>query len=290
MATKKPKIVVGFVDFLEPVAQFFIENLEYDYEVIRDDDSPKYLFFGDANFGNKNLKPKFKNCIRIFYTGENQRMGDYKADFGITFDNYEDERHYRLPLYVIYDWDNRRKGTYNSINLMNIPTDRKFCSFLVKNPGCHVRNNFFFELSRYKPVASGGPLYNNIGGVIPGGDKAVENKFDFINQYKFNICFENSQHPGYTTEKLYDALVARTVPIYWGSATVALDFNPKSFLNWHDFGNFDDLIEEVIRIDNDQEEYNKMINQPMFTENVTKFMNAYKLRKWWNENLFKKTT
>ncbi|MGL2622342.1 glycosyltransferase family 10 domain-containing protein, partial [Helicobacter pylori] len=33
--------------------------------------------------------------------------------------------------------------------------------------------------------------------------------------------------------------------IYWGSPSVAKDFNPKSFVNVHDFNNFDEAIDHV---------------------------------------------
>ncbi|WP_232262536.1 glycosyltransferase family 10 domain-containing protein, partial [Helicobacter pylori] len=64
-------------------------------------------------------------------------------------------------------------------------------------------------------------------------------------QYKFNLCFENSQGYGYVTEKILDAYFSHTIPIYWGSPSVAKDFNPKSFVNVHDFNNFDEAIDYI---------------------------------------------
>ncbi|WP_241893761.1 glycosyltransferase family 10 domain-containing protein, partial [Helicobacter pylori] len=64
-------------------------------------------------------------------------------------------------------------------------------------------------------------------------------------QYKFNLCFENSQGYGYVTEKILDAYFSHTIPIYWGSPSVAKDFNPKSFVNVHDFNNFDEAMDYI---------------------------------------------
>ncbi|MGL2849821.1 glycosyltransferase family 10 domain-containing protein, partial [Helicobacter pylori] len=47
------------------------------------------------------------------------------------------------------------------------------------------------------------------------------------------------------TEKIIDAYFSHTIPIYWGSPSVAKDFNPKSFVNVHDFKNFDEAIDYV---------------------------------------------
>ena len=33
---------------------------------------------------------------------------------------------------------------------------------------------------------------------------------------EFNICPENSEYPGYCTEKIFHALEAGCIPIYWG--------------------------------------------------------------------------
>jgi len=43
-----------------------------------------------------------------------------------------------------------------------------------------------------------------------------EEKLDYLRLFKFTVAFENSRRIGYLTEKLYDALRADTVPIYWG--------------------------------------------------------------------------
>jgi len=32
----------------------------------------------------------------------------------------------------------------------------------------------------------------------------------------FSICIENTSHHGYHTEKIIDAFLSKTVPIYWG--------------------------------------------------------------------------
>ncbi|WP_181882417.1 hypothetical protein [Helicobacter didelphidarum] len=42
--------------------------------------------------------------------------------------------------------------------------------------------------------------------------------------------------------------------------------NPKAFINAHDFPNLDALIEEVKRIDSDQEAYEAMLNEPVFLD------------------------
>jgi hypothetical protein len=130
----------------------------------------------------------------------------------------------------------------------------------VSNPNCKERNYFFHELSNYKIVDSGGRFLNNTG--LP-----VENKMEFIKDYKFVIAFENSSYPGYTTEKLIEPFLVNSIPIYWGNPVVGKDFNTKSFINIEDVSQFDGAIKKIIELDNDDEKYLAMLNQPCFVNN-----------------------
>jgi len=283
------KLRLGFTDTIEPFAEFFIETLGREYEIERDDQNPDYLIFGDRNFGENNVNYNTKNCIKILYTGENQRPWDYQCHYAITFDHFDTSNHYRLPLYVIYDFDNTRRGSPRISNRLtnSSPTKRGFCSFVVKNGGCEMRNQFFHKLCGYKKVDSAGPLFNNTGITLNHvGHDAIWTKMEFISKYKFNMCFENASHPGYATEKLYEALVGGTVPIYWGSPTIALDFNPKAFLNWHDYQDDDLFIEAIQQIDSDDQLYIDMLNQPMLAES-NKVFDMDRFRRWFSKNVYR---
>jgi hypothetical protein len=289
------KLRLGFTDTFSPIENFFTNILSEKYEVIRDDANPDYLIFGDKNFGNNNSRYDSKNCVKIFYTGENERPWDYKCHNSITFDHFEFEgKNYRLPLYVIYDYDNHFRDAPNTSNIDRglidlIGKNKEFCSFVVKNGGCQKRNDWFHKLNEYKPVASGGPLFNNIGYILPRGEESVSAKLKFLNSYKFNLCFENSSYPGYATEKLYEALCAKTVPIYWGSPTIEVDFNTKAFLNWHDYQDDEAFFEAIKEIDESPELYEEMYMAPMFADyqKVNKFFDKDRFIDWFDKNVYK---
>jgi alpha(1,3/1,4) fucosyltransferase len=285
---------LGFTDTIEPFANFFMTVLSREFTVIRDDENPDYLIFGDRNFGNNNVNYNTKNCVKIFYTGENQRPWDYQCHYAITFDHYDSVNHYRLPLYVIYDFDNKIRKVNNSevhtrtsygMN-QEIFNSRKFCSFIVKNSNCEMRNHFFHKLSEYQQVDSAGPLFNNVGQVLEGGDRAVQSKLEFLPNYRFNLCFENASHPGYATEKLYEALVGNTVPIYWGSPTIEMDFNPKAFLSWHNYQDDDLFIEAIKAVNEDYYAYQEMYCQPMFRDS-NRFMDLDRFVRWFRKNVYR---
>jgi len=144
----------------------------------------------------------------------------------------------------------------------------QFCCFIASNTRhprtTRKRNDFFHRLSRYKKVDAGGRAFNNIGYQVPGGPWG---KIGFLKPYKFNIAFENASLPGYTTEKIVEAMAARCLPIYWGNPLIHQEFNPKSFLNAHEFRDDDALIEKIIELDQNDALYRERMAQPYFHEN-----------------------
>src|SRR6185312_6089937 len=94
---------------------------------------------------------------------------------------------------------------------------------------------FFKQLSAYKKVDAPGRSMNSMPGIDIGGGNKWTTKRQFLSPYKFTIAFENDIFPGYQTEKLYDAMMADTIPIYCGDPFVGDVFNTKSFLNAADY-------------------------------------------------------
>jgi len=96
----------------------------------------------------------------------------------------------------------------------------------------------------------------------------VMDKLSFLQQYKFTIAFENSSYPGYTTEKLLQAFIAYKIPIYWGNPLIHKDFNTNSFINCHDYNNFEEVIERVIEVDKDDSLYREYITKSPIIANA----------------------
>ena len=194
-------------------------------------------------FGRQHWRAK---TLKMAYIGENERHNPAACDLALSFD--PDARHnVRLPIWRL---------SFETLQQLLSPYDPRaelerktgFCNFVYSNPAGRDRIAFFHELTRLRPVDSGGKVLNNMG-------RLIEDKLAFLRNYKFTIAFENSSHPGYTTEKLLDALAARTVPIYWGSQTAGEDFNPASFINAHEFRSFADLANYVVEVDSNDDLY-----------------------------------
>ena len=51
---------------------------------------------------------------------------------------------------------------------------------------------------------------------------STDDKLATLAGYRFAICYENARNfPGYITEKLFDCMLAGTVPVYWGAPNVS---------------------------------------------------------------------
>ena len=200
------------------------------------------------------------SCPRIFYTAENIRPDFRFCDFAVSFDYNYNQNHFRLPLYSVYFTNQNLTKARDAKSLLNKKTS--FCSFVVSNATeTEERINFFHELSKYKQVASGGKYANNVGG-------PVANKRDFIGKYLFNIAFENSSHPGYTTEKIAEPWLEGCIPIYWGDPEITRDINPDCFINVHDFTSFDDAIKYIKEVDASLKLQEKYLSAPFFKNNI----------------------
>jgi alpha(1,3/1,4) fucosyltransferase len=199
-----------------------------------------------------------KHCrfigTKVHYTGECNRPRWDAADFCIGFDFMNDPRYLRFPLFVLNAIEDQQTGLIEG----SAPdwADREFCNFIYNQSGTAERGLLYQAISRYRHVASPGEFLNNTD-ASDLLDRSAPNwrlsKIIYQRKFRFTIAAENRSFPGYTTEKLYDALVAGTIPIYWGNPRVAEDIDPRSFVNCADFANFDEVVEQIRRIDQNPE-------------------------------------
>lgn len=63
------------------------------------------------------------------------------------------------------------------------------------------------------------------------GRKYIESKSEGLSKYRYSIAIENSQTPGYWTEKISDCFISLTVPIYVGAPDIGRFFPPQSIIS-----------------------------------------------------------
>jgi len=142
-------------------------------------------------------------------------------------------------------------------------TPRLFCSFVISNGGCAIRNRFAQMLNSYKTIHSCGGALNNTGFLAP---RDVPQYLLFLSQFKFMVCFENKSIPEYLTEKLYYAWLGNTIPIYWGARKTQTWLNPRAFLQLPDEPTDEDmraLVARVAELDTNPAAYAAMHAEPL---------------------------
>ena len=93
------------------------------------------------------------------------------------------------------------------------------------------------------------------------------------------MAYENSSYPYYSTEKLMDAFLVGSMPIYWGDPKIEQDWNPKAFIN---VMKHPDWLDWIKTADQNQTFWEEMYLEPVFTEEQKNkhIENLFNFEKW----------
>lgn len=259
---------------------FIVRALRRNFDVVFSD-TPDYLFY--SVFGMSFLR---YDCVRIFFSGEPVTPNFNDCDYAIDY-NYINfgVRHLRAAGIIGNVGVGVKPNIQDRSFVNDEMADRKFCNFVYSNEdkglGAKLRKELCLKLSAYKKVDCPGKVLNNMESAagrryeLTGSlsQKVLDeswagSKLKFLSDYKFTIAFENTAMSGYATEKLFHPLIAGSVPVYWGDPDVIRDFNPKAFINCgNSNGDLDAVVDRVIELDNDREQYLDMLRQPPMQHN-----------------------
>ena len=236
------------------------KDLKGKINLVIDEENPDYLLY--ATFGCENVLNKYNNTIKIAFFTENQLPDLNYADYAVGLGHINHlDRFFTFPYFVyelnvrniqIKDFEIIRNETLNS------EIRKKFCAAVITNP-VGFRLNFLKELNQYKQIDMGGRFRNNVGGF-------VKNKIKFLKDYKFSLAMENSEADGYTTEKIIDAFLAGTIPIYYGDYMVDDYINPKTYILIRDYRDMKKKIDYIKKIDNDDNLYRSILKEKVFID------------------------
>lgn len=145
-----------------------------------------------------------------------------------------------------------------------LPGKSGFCNYIYSHGEGHpYRIQLYSRLSAYKKVNSIGKHLNNTPCDIPReSEDWMKGSVLLKKPYKFSIACENAWYKGYSTEKIITSFQAYSIPIYWGNPLIEEEYNPKAFINCHRFSSLDEVVEEIRRIDEDDELWRSMMAEP----------------------------
>ncbi len=107
----------------------------------------------------------------------------------------------------------------------------------------------------------------------------IDDKIKLLSNYKYCLCFENlTDVKGYITEKIFDCLKAKCVPVYWGASDIGKYIPKNCFIDFRDFNNYEKLLEFLTSLD--ERAYNRYI------KNIQKLLSDKKFINIWFEDKF----
>jgi hypothetical protein len=81
----------------------------------------------------------------------------------------------------------------------------------------------------------------------------VNRKKQLINNYHFNLCFENTSAFNYMTEKIWDSIENYCLPIYYSKNTNAYSLFPKnSFIDYSEYNSPEELFNFISKMKDDE--------------------------------------
>ena len=210
------------------------------------------------------------NALNIIINGE---PFNNKTHYDISIDT----KRYNPNVFVTVHYPQIFSSIHEYRQSMN-PSDHakpktKFCAYMYQMIHQH-RINYFNLLSKYKKVDGLGKCCRNVNIPETRGVYTLNKTFNDIavelySQYKFVLAIENSMIDGYSTEKLLSPIIANSVPIYWGDSYIFKYINKKRVVYALDFSSDDELLTHIIYLDNNDEAYKSIINEPIFVSDVT---------------------
>jgi len=239
-------------------------------------------------FGPRAVLGWSKADMKIFYSGENLHLprwshyADYMLsgpnpfDLGLGFDIFEDELYMRFPLWLMFLFppesspeDIRR--ICQSLRHPSGNSGSKFCALVSRWDPSGVRGRIYEALSPLGEISCPSQfLHNDDSLVAQFGDSKPE----YLKQFRFNVCPENSNAYGYTTEKIFESISAGCVPVYYGSCGVPEPdvINTAAVLSWDDGGDNSALVSLVRELESNRRAYDEFAAQPRLVEGAEEWV------------------
>jgi hypothetical protein len=273
----------GFIENTDPNKFYFFQKIfetAFNEEITVGNFNESDILL-ESVFSDKTYINDKKWKYTIFFNGESQER--------IVYDTFKNNRH-RLSKIPEYDVILTGKFTNKSIKTVNTPVficyiysnnyfnllqnpsprilvPKKNICAVISNSNCPKRNYFLDKLQKIVKIDYAGNFRNNTP-KIPGAYNSDE-ILNFYSQYKFVICLENTKQETYITEKIINGLLARTIPIYWGSNNIYDYFNKERFINIPNLSEIviNKVINNIVSIISDENKYLQIVNKPIFNNN-----------------------
>lgn len=223
--------------------------------------------------------------IKIFCSGENlsadlvpDRITSYsnhrldEVDLALGFEYKQEANYIRFPLWIWHRDFINPKATLEDIKrkIANINKSEtrlnlsrtRFTAQISSHDIGGERMALINLLSPIMTIDCAGKFNRNTDELQTVYD---DKKEDFLANYRFCICPENSLGDGYITEKVFESIASGCIPIYWGACLEEGILNPQAILRYAK-GKEKELFEQVQLLWKDENAYKEFAMQPPFLD------------------------
>ena len=145
----------------------------------------------------------------------------------------------------------------------------------------YFKDSFMKELSKYKHVDTKFIDYNISNNILE--------EIKFFSSFKFVLIFEKVSADGYATSQILLALLAGTIPIYYGDYLIDEYINPNTFILIRGHVDMNDKIKYIKAIDQNDRFYKQMLKeQVLLDDNLAKKIKADEINFWNHIFMFEK--
>ena len=231
-------------------------------------------------FGDRSVLDQVPG-IKLFFSGENVRnspydvysdylLRDVSTSLGLGFDYFENKRYLRFPLWVLYMFKptSSRQDIVDRCRELRFPDvsgKTRYCSMVASHDWNGIRMVMVHELAAVDRVCCPGKYLHNDNSLK---SQFNDDKIKYLRQFYFNICPENSNCAGYVTEKVFEAISAGCIPVYWGSYNTPEPsiLNKDAILFWKKDEDNQDVVRKVSRLLSSPEEMERFLRMPRIKE------------------------
>jgi hypothetical protein len=186
---------------------------------------------------------------------------------------------YLLPL--PFEWPQVQKKTFNERKmLVNISANKYFFSFSEfyskRRSVIKSAEDFFgprFELYGFdwnKPVTLSQRFFSFLTPFYKSYKGIVQDKSKVFSEFRFALIYENSSVEGYISEKIFDCLRSKCIPIYLGAPNILSYIPTNVFIDRNKFDTDYELFQFLESIDENY--FNK------YLENIDNYLSSEKFR------------
>lgn len=199
-------------------------------------------------------------------------------DLSLGFDYYEHPKYLRFPYWLIICFrPNVVKDDVESFveqyMYSDISNRSKDCAFVCRSDYYGDRALLADLVAQVMPMSYPSDFRHNDDDMR---GKYKNNKLDYLRDFQFNLCPENTNNKGYVTEKIFEAIIAGCVPIYWGNEGHPEPdiLNPKAIV-YLDKDNPEEGLALLRKLYEDPKAYAEFAAQPRFLPGAADKMYAY---------------